>query len=98
MKKTIFLLAVLALMLAPAAFAADCAEDDFACRIGNVTNLVSIIGGALAVLALTVVGVMMFNAKDPSERDQLKDRLKYIIIGLVVIVLAPQVVKYLLNI
>ena len=94
MKKAIFVFAVLALMLAPAAFAAE--GDDIKASIERVTTLVSIIGGAIAILAMSVVGVMMFNAKDPAERDQLKERLKYIIVGLVIIVVAPQVVRFLL--
>ena len=94
MKKAIFVFAVLALMLAPAAFAAE--GDDIKASIERVTTLVSLIGGALAILAMSVIGVMMFNAKDPSERDQLKERLKYVVIGLVIIVVAPQVVRYLL--
>ena len=104
MKSKLFILAVLALMLAPAVMAADCSvyedsqpDEYIKCTIGNVTNLVSIIGGAVAVLALTVIGVMMLSTKDPSERDQLKERLKYVIIGLVIIVVAPQIVKVIIG-
>ncbi len=93
--KLLIALALVAMIAAPIVLADEI--SDIEATIGKVTNLVSAIGGAIAVLAATVVGVMMFQAKDPSERDQLKERLKYIIVGLVIIVVAPQVVKYILG-
>ena len=93
--KLLIALALVAMIAAPIVMADEISEIES--TIGKVTNLVSAIGGAIAVLAATVVGVMMFQAKDPSERDQLKERLKYIIVGLVIIVVAPQVVKYILG-
>ena len=93
--KLLMALALVAMIAAPIVMADEISEIES--TIGKVTNLVSAIGGAIAVLAATVVGVMMFQAKDPSERDQLKERLKYIIVGLVIIVVAPQVVKYILG-
>lgn len=104
MKKTIFLFAVLALVIVPAVMAKDCKpykdsqpEEYIKCTIGNVTNLVSLVGGAVAILALSVIGVMMLSTKDPAERDQLKERLKYVIIGLVIIVVAPQIVGMIIQ-
>lgn len=94
-KKLLIAIALVAMFTIPVVFADEIAEIES--TINKVTNLVSAIGGAIAVLAATVVGVMMFQAKDPSERDQLKERLKYIIIGLVIIVVAPQIVKYILG-
>jgi type IV secretory pathway VirB2 component (pilin) len=95
MKKLLIAMALVAMIAAPIVLADEISEIE--ATIGKVTNLVSAIGGAIAVLAATVVGVMMFQAKDPSERDQLKERLKYVIVGLVIIVVAPQVVKYILG-
>ena len=66
-------------------------------QIEGITNIVLAVAGGLAVLAAIVVGVMMFQAKDPAERDQLKDKLKYIIIGLVIIVVAKPVVSTILS-
>jgi type IV secretory pathway VirB2 component (pilin) len=104
MKTKLFILVALALMLAPAVMAKDCSgfedsepDEYIKCTIDNVTNLVSIIGGAVAILALTVIGVMMLTTNDPSERDQLKERLKYVMIGLVIIVVAPQIVGMIIG-
>lgn len=94
-KKLLIAIALAAMFVIPVVLADEITEIES--TINKVTNLVSAIGGAIAVLAATVVGVMMFQAKDPSERDQLKERLKYIIIGLVIIVIAPQIVKYILG-
>jgi uncharacterized BrkB/YihY/UPF0761 family membrane protein len=65
-------------------------------KIESVTSLVSLLGGAIGVLALTVIGVMMMYTTDPAEKNQLKERLKYVIIGTVLIVVAPYVISYLL--
>ena len=94
-KKLLIAIALVAMIALPVVLADEIGEIEE--TINKVTNLVSAIGGAIAVLAATVVGVMMFQAKDPSERDQLKERLKYIIVGLVIIVVAPQVVKYIIG-
>ena len=64
-------------------------------RINLVTKLVSMIGGAIAALAAGIVGIMMMQTKDPSERDQLKERLKYIIMGGVLIAVAPWIVNFI---
>ncbi len=93
--KILVAFALFALLAAPAVLADD--MQDIKDAVGRVTTLVSTIGGAIAILAMTVVGVMMFQAKDPSEKDQLKERLKYIIIGLVLIVVAPQIVRVIMT-
>ncbi len=93
--KLLFIIALVALMVMPIVLAAD-AEAEICGTVSKIIDLVRIVGGAIAVLAITVVGVMMFQAKDPTERDQLKEKLKYVIIGLVVIVIAPMIVGYIL--
>ncbi len=93
--KILVSLMLMSIVLAPAVVAQEeCAIFD---TIQRVTTLVMTIGGALAVLALTFVGIMMFNASDPAEKDRLKERLKYIIMGLVIIVVAPMIVNYILG-
>lgn len=93
--KALFAMSLLLVVLSTGVLAAE--VEDIQATIGKITTLVSAIGGGLAVLAATIVGVMMFQAKDPSDRDQLKEKLKYIIIGMVVIVIAPKVVSYVLG-
>ncbi len=94
--KTLLAVLSIALLLAPVAFAQG-EECEIINTVGKITNLVMAVGGGLAILALTLVGVMMFNASDPAQKDHLKERLKYIIIGLVIIIVAPMVVKYILG-
>lgn len=105
--KNIFMIFAMFLLVAPMALAADDDSNDLEpCEaevsdivkvINRITSLVVYVGGSLAVLAATVVGIMMFNAHDPTQKDNLKERLKYIIIGLVIIVVAPLIVKYVMG-
>ncbi len=101
MKKTILLCLILFTLTATVALAQNMTgEQEDACNeikgtVDNITNLISIIGGSIATLALIVVGVMMFMSQDPAEKDQLKDKIKYIIMGIVLIVIAPQIVKFI---
>jgi type IV secretory pathway VirB2 component (pilin) len=97
--KKIFVYVLLILGLFTAVYAAgDCdGLAEINKTINKIINLVVYVGGGLATLAATVVGIMMFNAEDPAQKDHLKERLKYIVIGLVIIVVAPMVVKYILG-
>ena len=54
------------------------------------------IAGAIAALVATIVGFMFMNAKDPSEKKNLGDKLKAIIIGLGIILLSVPLVQLLL--
>ena len=73
----------------------EAAQTEIETKICDVFNLVSLIGGMIGAVAVAVVGIMMMYTTDPAEKSQLKDRLKYIIMGVVLIILGPQLIKAL---
>ncbi len=102
--KTIFVFLLMVLFISPMVLAEEGQQitkdnedmQDIGRTIRRVIDLVSLIGGGIAVLAASVVGIMMMQTNDPAEKDMLKERLKYIIIGLIIIAVAPQIVKLVL--
>ncbi|RLE38098.1 hypothetical protein DRJ17_04990 [Candidatus Woesearchaeota archaeon] len=61
--------------------------------INTITLLVMSIGGGLAVLILIITGIMFMNAKDPTDKDKLGSKMRSVIIGLVIILVAPWIVQ-----
>lgn len=64
--------------------------------IYNIIKNVQMIAGAVAALIATVVGFMFMNAKDPSEKKELGDKLKAIIVGLAIVLLSVPIVNLLM--
>jgi type IV secretory pathway VirB2 component (pilin) len=58
-----------------------------------VLALVQWIGGGIGAIAAVVIGIMMMYTNDPAEKSQLKTRLTYVIIGALLIFLAPAIIK-----
>jgi len=66
-------------------------------KIEQIANLITIIAGIIAVIAIVITGIMMAMSDDPESRNKLKDKLKYIIFGLVLIVLARMIVQFIVG-
>ncbi len=86
--KLVFMCVMLFGMFAVGVLAQD-AQADIVSTICVVKDLVMAIGGVVGVIAIAVVGIMMMYTTDPAEKNQLKTRLGYIIIGTILIVVAP---------
>ena len=66
--------------------------------IGGVTLLIQKIGGTIGVLVLTAGGVMFMTAgENPEKKEQAKQVLTMAVIGLVIILVAPSVVKFIIG-
>ena len=65
-------------------------------KIQQIVDLVTNIAAILGVLAIVITGIMMAMADDPEARNKLKDKLKYIIFGLVLVFAAKFIVAMIL--
>ncbi len=64
--------------------------------ISRIIALVQYTAGGVAVLLLAITGIQFMGARDPVDKKQLGDRLKYILIGLAIVVLSFPIVKLIL--
>lgn len=66
------------------------AEDDkIVTTIQNIVTWISTVGGALAVLAIVIAGVMMVaSQEDTSNVEKARGIIKWAIIGLIIILMA----------
>lgn len=65
-------------------------------KLATIISYVQYFAGGIAVLLAMITGVQFMNARDPHEKRQLGDKLKYIVIGLVIVLLSFPVVNLLL--
>lgn len=65
-------------------------------KINLIVNLLTMVAGGLAVVAAIVLGIMFFNSSDPGEKDKLAQKLKMLVVGIVIIALANPIVKALM--
>ena len=85
------------LLFSATAMAADDAEEDkntLICRImGIYNNLLLPIGAVISIVVLAFGGLkFMTAANDPMAKDQAKQMMMGAIVGLLIVVLAPQIV------
>lgn len=63
--------------------------DAVTSTISNIVTWISTVGGALAVLAIVIAGVMMVASQDNSDNvKNARDIIKWAMIGLVIILMA----------
>ena len=108
MKQVLVVLCFLLLSLAPQVFATDFNQelsaedkeifDGILEPIMKVYNFVKYAATVLAVLFMLFAGVsFIVNARDQAKRDQSKSMMLYIIVGLIVIWVAPLVVQFMVG-
>ena len=61
----------------------------------KVYNFVKYSASVLALLFLIFAAISMFSTDNPMEKDNAKSKVMYIVVGLIVIWVAPLVVNYL---
>lgn len=62
-----------------------------------VVNLVKIIAGAIAILAFAILGVQFMTVgSNPMARDEIKTKMSYIVIGMLVILASNYIVAIFL--
>ena len=73
------------------------AQKCIVAKVEQIANLITLIAGVLGVLAIVITGIMMAMSDDPESRNKLKDKLKYIIFGLILIFAAKFIVAIILG-
>jgi len=74
------------------------AKDGFSNIIKNVINVLSIIGGAVAVVMIVIGGLRyVFSGGDSNGLSGAKNTILYAIVGLVIILFAQTIVKFVLT-
>lgn len=72
--------------------------DEILIPVMKIYLFIKYISTAFAVLFLLIAGVIfMISGEDRKKRDDAKSMGKYVIIGLIVIRIAPFIVEYLVN-
>ena len=66
-------------------------------KLKKIINMLQYIAGFIAAIAAVITGIMFMSARDPSEKRQVGDRLKSIIIGLVIVVLSIPIVNLIIT-
>lgn len=61
----------------------------------KVYNFVKYAASVLALLFLVFAAISMFSTDNPMEKDKSKSKVMYVVVGLIVIWIAPIVVNYL---
>ena len=106
--KWLCILALLLIVAMPAVLAADFDDDisssdkakfdEILKPVMKIYSFIKYTATVLAVLFLVFAGVtFIVSSNDPSRREQAKTMAAYIIIGLIVIWVAPLVVEFLLS-
>ena len=107
MKKTAILLAILALFVVPTLVAAvdfnqtisaqdKATFDQMLSPVMKVYNFIKYAATAIAVVFLVIAGItFIISGNDQAKRDQAKTMAMYIVIGLIVIWVAPLIVQYI---
>jgi Type IV secretion system pilin len=111
-KSTKLYLGLLALTLAPApSFAsdqcsglqavsagADCSGGSLLTNIGSIINALFIVAGAVAVIILIMGGIRYITSTGDSGRiKSAKDTILYAVIGLVVVIIAREIVGFVIG-
>jgi type IV secretory pathway VirB2 component (pilin) len=92
MKKIFALLLMISLV-----GAADTMASNISNQICSVVNLVKYIAGAIALLALVVLGIeLMVAGSNPIQRSELKNRMLMVVAGMFLILISNYVVAIFL--
>jgi len=67
-------------------------------KIMGIVGFLQYIAAGIAALATVIVGIMFMQASEPAEKKRLGDRLKMIIIGLVLVLLSIPLVKLIIQV
>lgn len=105
MKKWISLVLLLMLLVLPQAFAVDFDEeisdedketfDEILEPVMKVYNFVKYAATVIAVLYLIFAGIMFITGgRDQAKRESSKQMMVYVVIGLIVIWIAPLIVRF----
>jgi uncharacterized membrane protein len=74
------------------------AFDEILEPIMDIYNFIKYIATAIAAVVLVVAGLLfMMSGNDPSKREQSKSMVMYVVVGLVIIWIAPLIVGYLVQ-
>src|SRR3989338_4260676 len=74
------------------------AFDEILAPVMSIYNFVKYVATAVAALVLIFAGIVfMMSGSDPGKRDKAKNMVMYVVIGLVIIWVAPLVVNYLVQ-
>ncbi|MBC3103879.1 MULTISPECIES: pilin [Staphylococcus] len=65
--------------------------------IEQIAGWAYVVAPSIALVLLIIAGIKYMNASEPHKRENVKDRFKNIIIGLLVVFIAVQVVNWLLQ-
>lgn len=73
-------------------------QDDFSKLMQNVINLLLLVLGMIAVIAIIIGGIRYTTSNgDPGQTKAAKDTILYAVIGLIVAILAYAIVSFVLN-
>ncbi len=66
-------------------------------KLKKIINILQYIATFVAAIAAIITGIMFMTAKDPADKRHIGDRLKSIIIGLVIVVLSIPIVNLIIS-
>ncbi len=66
-------------------------------KLKKIINILQYIATFIAAIAAIITGIMFMTAKDPAEKRHIGDRLKSIIIGLIIVVLSIPIVNLIIS-
>lgn len=98
--KKIFFAAMLLLLVVPVVMAQNVTNTDadpIVDKIMGIVDVIIYIAGAIGTLLLVVTGIMFMQAGDPSEKKRMADRLKMILLGLLIVILAKPIINVILS-
>ena len=76
----------------------EAAFDEILDPIMDIYNFIKYIATAIAAFVLVGAGIMfMMSGSDPSQRNKAKGMVTYVVIGLVIIWIAPLIVGFLVQ-
>ncbi|HIJ11737.1 TPA: hypothetical protein HA278_06780 [Candidatus Woesearchaeota archaeon] len=65
-------------------------------KLANIIGIVQYMAVGIAVLFASITGIQFMGARDPVEKKRLGDRLKYVLLGLAIVVLSFPLVRLVL--
>ena len=66
--------------------------EDVRSSIAQIIAIVQWAAGGIAVIALAITGIQFMGVSDPYEKKRLADRIKYILVGIVIVALSIPIV------
>ncbi|MFH1683172.1 MAG: hypothetical protein ABIA37_05245 [Candidatus Woesearchaeota archaeon] len=66
-------------------------------KVMSIVDFVIWIAGGIGVLLLVITGIMFMQAGDPSDKKRMGDRLKMILLGLVLVILAKPIIQVIMG-